>query len=49
MSAENSPFNVEAKPQKPNVRSAGGGSGHMAPGAAGRRMGTLDSIRGDGD
>lgn len=51
--AENSPFNVTrgAAGTRPNVRSAGGGSGHAAPspgGPAGRRLGTLDSIRGGG-
>lgn len=51
--AENSPFNVTrgAAGTRPNVRSAGGGPGHAAPspgGPAGRRLGTLDSIRGGG-
>lgn len=50
--AENSPFNItRGAGARANVRSAGGGPGHAAPspgGPAGRRLGTLDSIRGGG-
>lgn len=49
--AENSPFNITRGPRT-GVRSAaggggGGGPGHAAP-SPGRRLGTLDSIRGGG-
>lgn len=49
--AESSSFNTASMGEKKNVRSAGGGPGYMAPsagGPAGRRLGTLDSIRGSG-
>lgn len=50
--AENSPFNITRdRGARANVRSAAGGPGHVAPaagGVAGRRLGTLDSIRGGG-
>ncbi|KAH0607444.1 uncharacterized protein H6S33_002478 [Morchella sextelata] len=48
--AEESPFNVNRKdkgPVAPGVAGMGG-PGRMAPGATGRRLGTLDSIRGSG-
>ncbi|KAH8149172.1 uncharacterized protein LAJ45_06711 [Morchella importuna] len=48
--AEESPFNVNRKDKGPVARGVAGmgGPGRMAPGATGRRLGTLDSIRGSG-
>lgn len=49
--AESSSFNIANRGEKKNVRSASGTPGGVAPAAGGpqgRRLGTLDSIRGSG-